>query len=485
MSFHATEEHLPEHVTEPSTPRPTGGDETGGDTARGDESGGGGDVRLSADDLHSTGTGISGTASRIRAISQSVGDVSIDGKSFGALNEEFATTAQQHVLTAQQHVEATAKEVDAAADATHSTATAYQTTEENNAKLFTDIQNGQDTGGSRTTPSSAAPAGPTDPATPSSTSTAPGGPTAPTGEPGDPAAPAAPPPPPPPARPPSVGGPPSDPPALGGAAPPPRSWRDEIDDPKNFTPDERAKINDALTTMAQDPVPGKVAGSGALTPEQRQLMGRVQKLVTIDPATPMQKAMPQSAASDYLGNVTRTRAVDGWNFNPNEMGGFVARQQDGTALHTNGEVIQGNRLDYPGTRFNLADPNEPVYVMRFPADDPSRYSTPLGAPYSDGPGMLGAHDPAVEATANDMTGAANAAGIPPDQYHLAVNHWPYSGIGVTADAHLGLPEREMSAGPIPDGAQLYSYDQHGNQVLVGQYDEATARWTDLRPGATP
>jgi hypothetical protein len=32
---------------------------------------------------------------------------------------------------------------------------------------------------------------------------------------------------------------------------------------------------------------------------------------------------------------------------------------------------------------------------------------------------------------------------------------------------------------------MYSYDQHGNQVLVGEYDESTGRWTDLRPGATP
>jgi hypothetical protein len=84
-----------------------------------------------------------------------------------------------------------------------------------------------------------------------------------------------------------------------------------------------------------------------------------------------------------------------------------------------------------------------------------------------------------------MTGAANAAGIPPNGYRQAVAHWPYSGIGVTADENLGLPEREMTYGPIPDGAQMYSYDQHGNQVLVGQYDDSAGRWTDLRPGATP
>jgi hypothetical protein len=510
MTFHPSEEHIPtphepEHVpTEEPTPH---GEEPGG--------GPGGKAEYPTDDMHSTGTGIAGTAGAIREVSQNVGNVSIGPQSFGALNEEFAGTAQQHVQTAQQHVAATAKEVDAAADATHATADSYQATEDNNAKSFNDIANeggGEPTapsstggGDEPTTASAAAPAPPTGPTAPTTGSPAGGGddPTTPSGAtsaaaqpapPTDPsggataAAPAAPPPPPPPppSTPHGAGGPPPTPPGGPGGGPPGRpSWRDTIDDPHNFTPDEQAKIHDALHKMAQDPEPGKVAGSGALTPEQRQLLGRVQKLVTIEPDTPMQKAMPQGSANDYLGNVTRTRAVDGYNFDPSQMGGFVARQQDGTNLHTNTDVIQGNRLDYPGTRFNLADPSEPVYVMRFPADDPSRYSTPLGAPYSDEPGMLGQHDPAVQATATDMTGAANAAGIPPDQYHQAVNQWPYSGIGVTADENLGLPEREMTAGPIPDGAQLYSYDQSGNQVLVGEYDESTGRWTDLRPGATP
>jgi hypothetical protein len=460
VTFHATEEHVPT-VEEPSVPRSTGGD---------DETGGGGSAEYPTEDIHSTGTGISGTAGRIREISQDVGNVSIDGRSFGALNEEFSATAQQHVRTAQQHVSTTATEVDAAADATHSTASSYQATEENNARLFTGIQNGETGSGQRTAPASTTSADGGD-TTPSSVPTV----ARPPADPTDASS-----------GPPGLGAPPpSDPLALTGGAPPRPSWRDTINDPKNFTPDEQAKINDALHTMAQDPKPGEVAGSGALTPEQRQLMGRVQKLVTVDPDTPMQKAMPQGSANDYLGNVTRTRAVDGYNFSPDQMGGFVARQQDDTNLHTNGDVIQGNRLDYPGTRFNLTDPNEPVYVMKFPADDPSRYSTPLGAPFSTAPGMLGEHDPAVQSAATDMVGAAHAAGIPADQYHQAVNQWPYSGIGVTADENLGLPEREMSWGSVPDGAQMYSYDQYGNQVLVGQYDESIGRWTDLRPSSAP
>jgi hypothetical protein len=148
-------------------------------------------------------------------------------------------------------------------------------------------------------------------------------------------------------------------------------------------------------------------------------------------------------------------------------------------------VIQGNRLDYPGTRFNPTDPNEPVYVMKFPADDPGRYQTPLGAPFSTQPGMLGEHHPDVRATATDMTAAADNAGIRSSEYRERVYPWPYSGIGVTADEHLGLPEREMSEGEIPDGAEMYSYDQYGNQVLVGRYDDVAERWVDLRSGSTP
>lgn len=329
---------------------------------------GGDRVEVPAEDIHRTGTGIAGTAGRIREISQSVGEISIDSKSFGALNEGFAVSAQQQVRTAQQHVAATAREVDAAAEATHSTANSYQATEETNAKRFTDIQNGTDG---------------QEPPTDSRTTTSP---------------------------------------QAGPAGVPPRpSWRDTINDPTNFTPAEQAQIRDALHKMAQPPEPGKVAGAGALTPEQRQLMARVHKLLTIERDTPMQKALPQGTANDYLGNVIRTTAADGWKFDPKVMGGFAARQQDGVNLRSNLDMIHGNRLDYPDTRFNLTDPNEPVYVMRFPAIDPKRYTTPFGAPYSDEPGMLGKLDPAVQATASDMTSVAESAGVRTDTYHREVN----------------------------------------------------------------
>ncbi|HEX4701193.1 MAG TPA: hypothetical protein VH352_03615, partial [Pseudonocardiaceae bacterium] len=145
MTFHPSGEHIPEptHVpTEEPTPH---GEEPGG---------AGGKAEYPTGEMHTTGTGITGTASAIRDVGAKVGGVSIGAKDFGALNEEFAGTAQQHVQTAQQHVEATAKEVDAAADATHATADSYQATEDNNAKRFNDIANEKDGGGGPTTPSS-------------------------------------------------------------------------------------------------------------------------------------------------------------------------------------------------------------------------------------------------------------------------------------------------------------------------------------------
>lgn len=255
---------------------------------------------------------------------------------------------------------------------------------------------------------------------------------------------------------------------------------------REFTPAEQAELHDALHKMAQPPKPGEVAGSGQLTPHQQELVARLQSKITIDPGTPMQKVLPAGSAADYLNNTTRAKATDGWNFDPNQVGGFVGRQQDAAGLHTPTQMIDGNRLDYPGTRFAAGDPNAPIYVMKFPATQPDRYSTPLGAPFDNGPGMLGEHDPAVQSAAQAMTGHAGAAGIPSGAYHEQVSAWPYSGIGVTAHETLGLPERVMTTGKVPDGAEMWMYDKNGNQTLVGTYDQSEGQWFDPRAhGGTP
>jgi hypothetical protein len=420
-------------------------------------------MRYPHEQIQTAGTALSGHANSLRSIASSAQGNSMAPSSLGSLASGMANVIDGHLQQVPGHISIMADTEEGHGQRLRSNATAMREADQVHAATFKDIESSMHS----------PPGGPKGMA-PSTEGTSGRGQTALSGSTGPVGAP------------PSSSGqapPPAGPPAVAGGDPSRPSWRDAINGPNNFTPDERAKINDALHKMAQDPVPGNVAGAGSLTLEQRQLMARMQKLVTIESDTPMQKAMPQGAANDYLGNITRTKDVDGWTFDPNRMGGFVARQQDGVNLHSNGDVIRGNRLDYPGTRFNLTDSNEPVYVMRFPADDLARYSTPLGAPYSDGPGMLGEHDPAVQSTADGMVSAAQSAGV--SGYERTVSHWPYSGIGVTADERLGLPERVMSDGRIPDGAQMYAYDQYGNQSLVGEYDQTMGRWIDLRPSAAP
>ncbi|HET9138261.1 hypothetical protein, partial [Actinophytocola sp.] len=266
------------------------------------------------------------------------------------------------------------------------------------------------------------------------------------------------------------GRPPRRPPAPDGGPGRPVSWREDLKN--HFTPGELRELDTAYRKMAAQPRRGEVAGSGQLTQRERELVVRAQKLIEITPDTMMQKVIPQKTFDAYLaGTVSKDPPFDA-----NKVGGYVARQQDATHLHTPAEIIQGNRLDYEGTPYR--DTRQPIHVMEFPAGDAS-YQAPFGAPYAGGSGM---HENwgAVQQAADDMIAVARNEGYPADGYQRVVNRWPYSGIGVTVDGEIGVPERTTPYHQIPSGSRIYEYSPDGTKVLVAEYVDKTRGWTDMR-----
>jgi hypothetical protein len=226
--------------------------------------------------------------------------------------------------------------------------------------------------------------------------------------------------------------------------------------------------------MAADPRRGEVPGSGQLTQHERELMARAQTLVVIDPDTRMQKVIPPGALDRYLDGTVIPTGPD--RFDANMVGGYVARQQDATHLRTPADIIQGNRLDYENTPFR--DTSRPTHVMEFPAGT-ADYTTPFGAPYAGGSGTHGNWG-VVQRAADDMITAAESQGHPPGSYQREVYKWPFSGVGVTADATMGVPERKTPYHQIPTGAQIYEYSPSGTKVLVAEYGGPVRGWKDMR-----
>ncbi|HEU5473271.1 MAG TPA: hypothetical protein VFV67_21715 [Actinophytocola sp.] len=419
----------------------------------GHHSGGGNGVGTDLGGIDTMAGRLDATRGRVDGVAATVSGVNLGPQSMGVIGSGFAGAAQSHLRHAEAQVARTTRAVEQAQHGTRGTAEAYRTTDTTSAAnlsaIDTTTRPPDPAGAAGTTPSGTA----TAPSTPAAPPTPPGGGGPPTPPPGGPG-----------------GGPPHRPPAPPGGSGGPVSWREGLKN--HFTPDEMRELDTAYRKMAADPRRGEVPGSGQLTPRERELVVRAQQLVVITPDTLMQKVLPPGALDDYLAGTIRDRP----RFDANQVGGYVARQQDATHLRTPAEIIQGNRLDYQNSPFR--DTSRPVHVMEFPAGNAS-YVTPFGAPFGGGSGT---HQNwgVVQRAADDMIATAESQGLPPDSYRREVYRWPFSGIGVTADGEIGVPERTTPYHQIPDGSRIYEYSPSGAKVLVAEYVDSDRGWMDMR-----
>jgi hypothetical protein len=440
--------------------------------------GGGGGVGVSVDAIHTMAGRLDATRGRVDAVASTVSGVNVGPQSMGIVGSGFTGAAQAHVRHAQEQVARTSRSVEQAQTATRGTAEAYRTTDTTSATTLDTIDTPPPPPPTPPPPRppppppppprpphSTAPAGTTTPSGTTSATT-PAAPPHPTGGGGPATTPGSAPhgasPPPPPAG----GGGGTPPPGGGpGGAPPPRNpWKELVR--KNFSDEDFRTFERAMEKMSRDPETGTLPGSGSLTPEERQIMARAQRLAEIRPDTMMHKTIPADGWADYQSGKYTT------------VGGFVARAEDMTHLRTSEDIRLGQRLNYEGTRFN---PGEPVYVMEFPAGDPSVYRSPFGSSYEPSLGQS-ATDADVIAAGDRMVSSAESAGFDSRQIDPGTRQWPNTGTGVTADKDLGVPEMTVKTSnpggylDIPQGAKAYMIDTAGNKVLVGTFDEKTGRF---------
>jgi hypothetical protein len=443
----------PSHHSTTSTPAHHSGADS---PSTGHHTGGGG-VGLEVDSIHTMAGRLESTRGRIEGVGNTVRGVSVGPESMGIVGTAFTGAAQEHLRTAEQHVARTTQAVDQAQRGTQGTVQAYRDTDAASATNLSSIDT------TTTPPATHTPSGTTThPAAGSSTtpSSAPappgaGGPPPPPHPPGGP--------PPPPHHPPGGG---TTPPAgsTGGPPPPRNPWKALVR--KNFNDKDYATFERAMDKMSRDPTPGNLPGSGALTQHEREIMARAQGLAQIRPDTMMHKSIPAADWPNYHSGTYDT------------VGGFVARSEDMTHLRTGDDIVQGQRLDYAGTKFH---PGGDVYVIEFPAGNPSSYEVPFGSSYEP---SVGQHptDPNVVAARQDMENAAQAVGFTPAQIDGDVRQWPNTGAGVTGDPDLGVPEYTVHTAdgtnriPIPDGAKAYRYDSTGHPVELGTYDKSIGGW---------
>jgi hypothetical protein len=79
-----------------------------------------------------------------------------------------------------------------------------------------------------------------------------------------------------------------------------------------------------------------------------------------------------------------------------------------------------------------------------------------------------------------MITGARTAGVDPNTYYQNNSEWPYSGVGVTADKDMGVPERTMAdRKDFEDGDMMYKYTAAGDKLPVARFDETTGQWVRL------
>jgi hypothetical protein len=422
--------------------------------------GGGGDgVTVEVTDLDSVRDKMGQTQEKVAGVKDGLAQTRIGPEDYGPFGAFAAGGANDHIDQASQVVDRAQTAVGNAQQGVQQTADGYRATDEASATNLSQIEtdaNPPTTGGSTTPSSTPGDAGGANPppaprdVPDTSGGTDAGGPSGPTNPPGSP------------------GGPPSNPPAGSSHPNQPLPWRQAME--QHFTPNELAEIDQGLRNGSNDnPGPGQVPGAGQLTDRQRDLLVQAQHpdVVQINPDTRMQKILGPGAEQSYANNYDPSTNPDPNSsyFDSNKVGSFVSRVVDNPAGQTPGEMIQANRLDYPGSTFNGSNP---IYVMEFDAGS-SSYQTPIGAPSVHGdPNLSDTSTPVVDAR-DDMLARAQQH-LPPNSYTGWIQDYPFSGYGVTADGTNGVPERVRPFDDVDPGSSvIYRIDPDGTRSVYLEY----------------
>lgn len=153
-----------------------------------------------------------------------------------------------------------------------------------------------------------------------------------------------------------------------------------------------------------------------------------------DSTTLMQKVVNPDDIAKYLSGEYNT------------VGGFVAKAADTAELDTMNKLYEGLRLDYGEDEMNPEN-HEVYYVMRFRSSECDK----IGVPYNE-----------------DMGGSVSEP-------------YPFMGNGFTASEDGELHPEYKCDGfiSIEDGAEIYTIDKDGNEVLYAVYSKADNKFNPV------
>ncbi len=236
---------------------------------------------------------------------------------------------------------------------------------------------------------------------------------------------------------------PSDPYPTSQADPPFESKLDEVLDQHGLS---REEFHDLASRPADN-----------LTQEQARIVHDVRHAVELTPDTTVSKVLPEDVARDYLNNTT-----DG--FNPNNVGGFFARQSDVADFNSPAGLYDGLALGYDKTPFTPGD--ERIFSIRFEAGDTGDFSIPFGG---NTPG---------NSSMNDFGGGPSGINERP-----SFNPPPFTGTGFTGSGDHVVPEFTRNPNSqIPEGAAIYETNAAGQERVVGVYGGPDVGWIPVNGG---
>ncbi|BFU48050.1 WXG100 family type VII secretion target [Krasilnikovia sp. MM14-A1004] len=198
----------------------------------------------------------------------------------------------------------------------------------------------------------------------------------------------------------------------------------------------------------------RLSAADDLTDPQRKEVIDVRDRMTVNNGQVMTKVLHPDSAHAYLDNLP---SLNGKPFNPDEVGGFVARGKDVADLRTPSQLRDGLALDDKGAGWTpIKEDADHALQLRY--QQPRDEAPPI--PY-------GGRDEAVAEHMKNLSGNER-----PVQ-----GKDPFLGTGYTAGS--GIPEFLPHGTQLTGRAEIWKINRDGTESLVGVFDKDTKQWTRI------
>nr|WP_240948011.1 hypothetical protein [Planosporangium mesophilum] len=201
----------------------------------------------------------------------------------------------------------------------------------------------------------------------------------------------------------------------------------------------------------------RLSAADHLTEAERKEVIDVRSEMTAETSQIMTKVLHPDVADAYLKNASE---LNGWEFYPDQVGGFVARGKDVADLRTPSDLRDGLALDDGGAGWTpIKEDTDHAYHLRYAQPDEV-----------DAPIAFGGRNADV---AENMKSLSGNSGGPINK------DAPFLGTGYTA--YSGVPEFLSRESIFDKRAEIWQVNRDGSESLVGVFDQEARRWTRVAP----